>query len=80
MEQEDRDRLKEIEMGIKSINLAINGDRGIITRMDNHGGRLRKIENVLLVGGAAFTAAGGVLVYAKEIVIGWAKKKMMGES
>lgn len=75
---EDRDRLKTIELGVAAINEAINGKRGLITRMDNHGDRLRKIETVMTVGSVAFTAVGVVLVYAKDIVITWAKKKIGG--
>jgi len=76
--QEDRDRLKTIELAVVAIEKAINGERGIVSRMDNHGDRLRKIETVMTVGSVAFTAVGVVLVYAKDIVITWAKKKIGG--
>ena len=80
MNQEDRDRLKTIELGVAAIENAINGDRGLVKRMDNHGWRLRKIETVIAIGSAGFVATGVVLVYAKDIVITWAKKKMGGGS
>lgn len=76
--EEDRDRLKTIELSVVQIEKAINGERGVISRMDNHGDRLRKIETVMTVGSVAFTAVGVVLVYAKDIVITWAKKKIGG--
>ena len=76
MNQEDRDRLKTIELGVAQIEKAINGERGIVTRLDNHGGRLKKIEGVILVGGVALTATGAMLHYTKDIIISWAKKKL----
>ncbi len=45
-------------------------------RLNNHGKRLQKIEGIVLVGSVAFTAAGAGLLYAKELVISWAKKKI----
>ena len=80
MDQDDRDRLKTIEIGILNIDKAINGERGIVARMDNHGKRIKYIEGIVMVGGAALASTGIVLVYAKDIVIGWAKKKMLGGS
>lgn len=80
MNQEDRDRLKTIELGVDAIEKAINGERGIVSRLDNHGGRLRKIETVVAMGAFAFTATGGALVYGKEILVAWAKKKLGLES
>ena len=76
--EEDRDRWKTMEFGIKEIQGAINGERGIVSRMDNHGKRIAKIETIVAVGSAGFLAAGAVLVYAKDIVITWAKKKIAG--
>ncbi len=78
MNQEDRDRLKTIELGVAAIAESINGKRGLISRMDNHGGRLKKIEGVMLVGSSAFMAAGAGLLYTKDLIIAWAKKKIAG--
>lgn len=45
-------------------------------RLNDHGKRLRKVENVMMLGSAALTAATGIVIYSKELVIAWAKKKI----
>lgn len=74
--EEDRDRWKTMELGIIEIQNAINGERGIVSRQDNHAKRLKHVEDVILVGGFVLSGAGAALFFAKDLIIEWARKKM----
>lgn len=71
MDNDSRERLVRIETILTE---------SVVPRLDSYGPRIRVLEKVAIVGGAIWTGVciGGYM--AKEIVLEWAKKKLVSGS
>ena len=74
MNNDDRERLVRIEVGLQ--NLTENIDKQVVGRINDHGNRLRALEvyktKVAMIGSIAF----GIAMLSKETLNGWIKRKI----
>lgn len=72
MNSEDRERLVRIEQAL------LDPQSGVVARMNNHGGRIRSLENVALFGKIV---SGGVvfgIFFLRDVAVEWVKKRIEG--
>ena len=76
MTPEDRDRIIRMEIGIDAIIKSIEGEHGVIKRMNWHGQRISRLEKTVLIGTGIFLTVSTGIAMAKDVLVEWMKKKI----